>query len=112
MVLAAPAQAISNPVGHAQVAQAQEEQAPEEPAPAGEEQAPAGQEGEEESPAELAPEGQTPAVVIEDEEGAAEDVAWTFRFLVPTLMVLTLLLVVGLLIAYQLRLKRRYKVVG
>lgn len=117
MGLAVPAQAIANPVGPAQVSQAQEEQAPEEPAPAGEEpspeeEAPAGQDGEEEAPAELAPEGQDPAVVIDDEEGAPEDVAWTFRFLVPTLLVLTLLLVVGLLVAYQLRLKRRYKVVG
>ena len=52
-----------------------------------------------------------PAVIIEEDEGLAEDEPWTFRFLVPTVMVLTLLLVVGLVVAYQLRIKRRYRVV-
>ena len=61
--------------------------------------------------AQVAQEEQGPAVVIDEGEGAPEEVAWTFRFLVPTLLVMTLALVVGLLVAYQLRLKRRYKVV-
>ena len=50
-----------------------------------------------------------PAVVIDDSEGAPEEEAWTFRFLVPTLMVMTLALVVGLFVWYQQRF-RRYRV--
>ena len=51
-----------------------------------------------------------PAIVIDDSEGAPEDVAWTFRFLVPTLMALTLVLVVGLFVWYQRGFNRRYRV--
>ena len=51
-----------------------------------------------------------PAIVIDDSEGAPEDAAWTFRFLVPTLMVLTLLLVFGLVVWYQAGFNRRYRV--
>lgn len=51
-----------------------------------------------------------PAVVIEDSEGAPEDEAWTFRYLVPTLMVLTLALVVGLVAWYQRGFSGRYRV--
>lgn len=51
-----------------------------------------------------------PAVVIDDSEGAPEDTAWTFRFLVPMLMVLTLLMVVGLIFWYQQGFNRRYRV--
>lgn len=51
-----------------------------------------------------------PAVVIEDSEEAAEDVAWTFRFMVPTLMVLTLILAVGLVAWYQRGFSRRFRV--
>lgn len=51
-----------------------------------------------------------PAVVIEDSEGAPEEEAWTFRFLVPTLMALTLALVVGLIFWYQRGFSRRYRV--
>jgi hypothetical protein len=51
-----------------------------------------------------------PAIVIDDSEGTPEDTAWTFRFLVPTLMVLTLLLVFGLVVWYQAGFSRRYRV--
>ena len=51
-----------------------------------------------------------PAVVIDDSEGAPEEEAWTFRFLVPTLMVMTLALVAGLLLWYQQKFNRRYRV--
>lgn len=51
-----------------------------------------------------------PAIVIDDSEGAPEDTAWTFRFLVPTLMVMTLALVVGLIVWYQQGFKGRYRV--
>jgi len=51
-----------------------------------------------------------PAVVIEDSEGVPEEEAWTFRFLVPALMVITLGLVVGLVIWYQQGFKSRYRI--
>ena len=51
-----------------------------------------------------------PAVVIDDSEGAPEEDAWTFRFLVPTLMVMTAALVVGLIVWYQRGFSRRYQV--
>ena len=51
-----------------------------------------------------------PAVVIPDSEPAAEEQAWTFRFLVPALLVAALALV-GVT-SYKYRdLKRRYRVV-
>jgi hypothetical protein len=51
-----------------------------------------------------------PAVVIDDSEGIPEGDAWTFRFLVPTLMALTVALVVGLAVWYQRGFLRRYRV--
>jgi hypothetical protein len=51
-----------------------------------------------------------PAVVLDDSEGAPEETAWTFRFLVPTLMVLTVALVGGLIVWYQQGFNRRYRV--
>lgn len=51
-----------------------------------------------------------PAVVIEDSEGVPEEEAWTFRFLVPALMVITLGLAVGLVIWYQQGFKSRYRI--
>ena len=53
-----------------------------------------------------------PAVVIEEQEEAPKEIAWTFRFLVPTLWLLTALLVVGTLVAYKRRLKKRFRVTG
>ena len=51
-----------------------------------------------------------PAIVIDDSEGIAEGDAWTFRFLVPTLMALTVAMVVGLIVWYQRGFLRRYRV--
>lgn len=53
-----------------------------------------------------------PAIVIEDEEGAPEEEAWTFRFLVPTLWLLTAVLLIGTYIAYRRRLKKRFQVIS
>ena len=53
-----------------------------------------------------------PAVVIEEDEGVPEEIAWTFRFLVPMLWLLTALVVVGTLVAYRRRLKKRFRVTG
>ncbi|NNC92643.1 MAG: hypothetical protein HKN80_09140 [Acidimicrobiia bacterium] len=51
-----------------------------------------------------------PAIVIDDSEGLPEGDAWTFRFLVPTLMALTVVMVVGLIMWYQRGFLRRYRV--
>ena len=51
-----------------------------------------------------------PAVVIEEEEETPAELAWTFRFLVPILWFLTVLLLVGTLLAYQRRLRKRFRV--
>jgi hypothetical protein len=51
-----------------------------------------------------------PAVVIDDSGALPEEEAWTFRFLVPTLMVLTLVMVVGLVVWYQRGLNSRYRI--
>ena len=51
-----------------------------------------------------------PAVVIEEEEGTPVELAWTFRFLVPILWLLTVLLLVGTLFAYRRRLRKRFRV--
>ena len=51
-----------------------------------------------------------PAIVIDDSEGLPEEEAWTFRFLVPTLMVMALAMVVGLIVWYQRGVNSRYRV--
>ncbi len=51
-----------------------------------------------------------PAVVIDDSEAIPADEAWTFRYLVPTLMALVLVLVVGLFVWYQRAVSGRYRV--
>lgn len=94
LLMLAPAQALASPVGPLQLAQ---EEQPAEPV-------------EEGSGDEVDDDARQPAVVFTDDEGVPDEEAWTFRFLVPTLLVLTVFLVIGLLAAYQLRLKRRYKV--
>jgi hypothetical protein len=51
-----------------------------------------------------------PAVVVDEEaEPPAED-AWTFRFLVPTLLVMTGIALVGVVVAYRVRVQGRYRV--
>lgn len=51
-----------------------------------------------------------PAVVIDDSEELPEGDAWTFRFLVPIVMALTVAMVVGLIVWYQRGFLRRYRV--
>ena len=51
-----------------------------------------------------------PAIVIEEDEGTPEEEAWTFRFLVPMLWLLTALFVVGTLFAYKRRLGKHFRV--
>jgi hypothetical protein len=54
--------------------------------------------------------GQEPAVVVSDAGAAADEPAWTFRFLVPTLLALSGLVLVALVIGYGVRVKGRYRV--
>lgn len=53
-----------------------------------------------------------PAVEVAPETPAAEEQAWTFRYLIPTSLVIALVAVVGSIIAYFLKVVRtRYRVV-
>ena len=56
------------------------------------------------------PAGPEPAVVLEGEPEALEEEAWTFRFLVPTLLLGTGLAVFGVVAGYGLRVRSRYRV--
>ena len=51
-----------------------------------------------------------PAVVVSEESGAAEDQAWTFRFLVPTVLAIAVLALGATLLAYVVRVRGRYRV--
>ena len=54
--------------------------------------------------------GEEPALIISDEAAAEDDPAWTFRYLVPTLLVLTALILAVVAVAYAIRVKGRYRV--
>lgn len=51
-----------------------------------------------------------PAVVVEGGDEAEEDEAWTFRYMVPTFMALTGLVVVAVVVGYFVRVRSRYVV--
>ena len=51
-----------------------------------------------------------PVVVVGDEVAPPAEDAWTFRFLVPTLLAMTGLVVAGVALGYGLRIKGRYRV--
>ena len=57
------------------------------------------------------PEGREPAVVLSEGGEAEDDPAWTFRYLVPTLLVLSGLALAGLIVWYGVGVKGRYRVV-
>lgn len=65
-------------------------------------------------PASLAQEepapGNEPAVVVGEEPAPPAEDAWTFRFLVPTLLAVTGLALVGVILGYGVRVKGRYRV--
>ena len=53
-----------------------------------------------------------PAVRVGPEAPAAAEQAWTFRYLIPTSLVIALLVVVGSIVAYFLRVVRtRYRLI-
>jgi hypothetical protein len=54
--------------------------------------------------------GQEPAVVVSDAGAAEDEPAWTFRFLVPTLIALSGLALVAVAVGYGVRVKGRYRV--
>lgn len=53
-----------------------------------------------------------PAVIIPPAEETEEDQPWTSRFIYPTIVVGTILLIVGIVWAYNRRVRHRYKVVS
>jgi len=54
--------------------------------------------------------GPAPAVVVDTTPVTAEENAWTFRFLVPTVMVVSGAALIGALAAYGVRVRGRYRV--
>jgi len=53
-----------------------------------------------------------PAIVIEEEVEVEEDVAWTYRFLIPTSVAIAVLVIIGNVIQYFRQVTRkRYKVI-
>ena len=58
------------------------------------------------------PSAPQPAEEVPVAEDEAEEQPWTARFLTPALIVGTIVLVVGLLFYYLLRIRGRYRVVG
>ncbi len=56
--------------------------------------------------------GDAPAVVIPPPEEAEDDQPWTSRFIYPTIVIGTILLIIGLIIGYNHSIRNRYKVVA
>jgi hypothetical protein len=58
------------------------------------------------------PPGDAPAIVVEAEgtEAEAGEEAWTFRFLVPTVLVMAGLGIAGTIVLYGVRVRGRYRV--
>ena len=55
--------------------------------------------------------GDEPAVVVDDGAALPSEDAWTFRFLVPTVLALSGLAVVATMVGYGVRIRSRYRVV-
>jgi hypothetical protein len=55
--------------------------------------------------------GDGPAVVIESEPESIDEEAWTFRFLVPTLLLATVIAVPLVIVGYGVRVRGRYRVI-
>ena len=63
-----------------------------------------------EAPADLLPDERSEADRIAETEDAIEDEAWTFRFLVPTALLLSVIVIIVALIWYGVRIQARYRV--
>lgn len=57
------------------------------------------------------PAGDEPAVVVDGGAVVPVEDAWTFRFLVPTVLALSGLIVVATVVGYGVRVRGRYRVV-
>jgi heme/copper-type cytochrome/quinol oxidase subunit 2 len=57
-------------------------------------------------------EGDQPAVVIPPVVIEIEEQPWTARFIYPTIAVVTVLLIAGVAIGYNRRIRKKYQVVG
>ena len=60
---------------------------------------------------ETPPPGDIPAVVVDDGAPPEAEEAWTFRYLVPTVLALSGLVVAATVIGYGVRVRSRYRVV-
>lgn len=56
--------------------------------------------------------GEAPAVVIPPAEAEEDDQPWTARFIYPSIVIGTILLIIGLVIGYNRSIRNRYKVVA
>lgn len=54
--------------------------------------------------------GDVPAVVVDDGGGDVKDQAWTFRYLVPTLVIASSLALAVVVLGYGVRVRGRYRV--
>lgn len=61
--------------------------------------------------AQESPSGDTPAVVVDEGAPIVAEPAWTFRFLVPTVLAVSGLVLAITVIGYGVRLRGRYRVV-
>ena len=57
------------------------------------------------------PPGDQPPVVLDGGAAILADEAWTFRFLIPTVLVLSGLVVAATVVGYGVRVRGRYRVV-
>jgi hypothetical protein len=55
--------------------------------------------------------GGEPAVIVDRQDGPAEDEAWTFRYLVPTVLAATGLALLALTLVFAFGVRGRYRVV-
>jgi hypothetical protein len=56
-------------------------------------------------------EGEAPAVVLSDDAAQEDEPAWTFRYLVPTVLAISGLTLAAVILSYGLRVRGRYRVV-
>ena len=56
--------------------------------------------------------GTPPAVVIPPADAEEEEQPWTARFIYPTIVIITILLVIGTAVMYNRSVRKRYKVVA
>lgn len=63
-----------------------------------------------EAPSDLLPDERPESERIAETEDAIEDEAWTFRFLVPSALILSVIVIIVAIIWYGVRIQARYRV--